>query len=189
MTRAMSLLLALCLAAVPAAALDFGTAAGKGTIERLIPAKSAGAGSNTEQVSFSPRYSYAYSEGSGAARSTWIVLTEKEPPVKAWAVARDRAEARRSWCGSEKTPFVAVKLDSKWAVDLYFLCPADGNVNTEMLSSWNGLDSVIVKLEQQDAKRLKGTLRTGQGSCPGPNGTQAYCKPTGDFTFEAPLSR
>jgi hypothetical protein len=81
---------------------------GKGTVERLVPAKSAG---------------------------------ERRP---------------QQWRGSEKTPFVAVKLDPKWAVDLYFLCPADGNVNTEMVSSWNGLDSVIVKFDKRDAKRLKG---------------------------------
>jgi hypothetical protein len=46
-----SFAVALCLAAAPLAAQEIGTAAGKGTIE---------------QVSLSPRYSYAHSEGTGA---------------------------------------------------------------------------------------------------------------------------
>jgi hypothetical protein len=57
--------------------------------------------------------------------------------------------------------FVAVKLDAQGAVDLYFLCPADGRVQTEMLSTWNGLDSVVVTLDsswagknQAEAHRL-----------------------------------
>src|SRR5262249_44305692 len=134
-------------------------------------------------------YSYAYSERAGAAAFTWIVLTDKEPPLKSWTAVKDRAEARRVWCEKEKASFVAVKLDAKWAVDLYFLCPANGGVSTEMLSTWNGLDSVVLKFETRDSKRLKGTLRTGQGSCPGPDGKQAYCTPTGDFTFDTPLGK
>jgi hypothetical protein len=56
-----------------------------------------------------------------------------------------------------------------------------------MLSSWNGLESVAVKFETRDSQRLKGTMRTGQGSCPGADGKDAYCTPTGDFEFDAPL--
>src|SRR5438128_775242 len=97
-----------------------GTATGKGTIELLTPS------GKSEMLGFSPRYSYAYSEGAGAKRSTWIVLTEKEPPLKIWSAAKDGAEARRGWCETEKTPFVALKLDAEWKVDLYFLCPANG---------------------------------------------------------------
>jgi hypothetical protein len=170
-------------------AQEFGTASGKGTIERLVPAKAPATEPTSEQIPFSPRYAWAYGEGAGAGRSTWIVLTEKQPPVMSWAAALDRAEARASWCGKQKASFVALKLDSKWGVDLYFHCPADGAVSTEMLSTWNGLDSVDLKFEIRDDKRLKGTLRTGQGSCPGADGKQAYCTPTGDFTFDAPLSK
>jgi hypothetical protein len=44
----------------------------------------------------------------------------------------------------------------------------------------------VVKFAVRDEKRLKGTLRTGQGSCPGPvEGTAVYCTPTGDYTFDA----
>lgn len=184
-----SFMVTLCLAAVSLEAQEIGTATGKGVIERLIPPKSPGAEPTSEQVAFSPRFSYAYSEGTGAAKSTWLVLTEKEPPLKDWTGTKDRAEARRLWCGKEKTSFVALKLDAKSAVDLYFLCPANGSVSTEMLSTWNGLDSVAVKFETRDGKRMKGTLRTGQGSCPGADGKQAYCTPTGDFPFDAPYSR
>ena len=184
-----SFVLTMCLAAVCLEAQEVGTATGKGVIERLIPPKSPEAELKSEKVAFSPRYSYAYSEGTGATKSTWLVLTDKEPPLKEWAGSKDRAEARRVWCGKEKASFVALKLDSKSAVDLYFLCPANGSINTEMLSSWNGLESVVVKFDTHDGKRMKGTLRTGQGSCPGADGKDAYCTPTGDFTFDAPMSR
>jgi len=176
-----------CLGAISLEAQEIGTASGKGTIERRVPAKTAGAEPTSEKASFSPRFSFAYTEGAGSSKSTWLVLTDKNPPLKDWAGAKDRAEARQIWCGKEKASFVALKLDAKMAVDLYFLCPADGVINTEMLSSWNGLESVVVKFETRDAKRLKGTLRTGQGSCPGADGKDAYCTPTGDFAFDAPF--
>lgn len=171
--------LAFCCAVGSLGAQEVGSASGKGRID-------SGGG---ELVGFSPRYSYAYSEGTGVKRFIWVVLTEKEPPLKAWASAKDRAEARRLWCEKKKASFVALKLDAAWNVDLYFLCPANGAVNTEMLSSWNGLDSVVVKFGVRDNKRLKGTLRTGNGSCPGKDGDQAYCTPTGDYAFDALLSR
>ena len=182
-----SFVVVVCLGIASIQAQEVGTAAGKGVIERLIPPKNPGAELASEKVPFSPRYSFAYAEGSGASKSTWLVLTDKEPPVKDWSGVKDRAEARRLWCGKEKASFVALKMDAKMAVDLYFLCPANGSINTEMLSSWNGLESVVVKFENRDAKRLKGTMRTGQGSCPGPDGKDAYCTPTGDFTFDAPM--
>jgi len=179
------IILAFCCAAGFLWAQEAGKASGKGTIERVEPSAPGG----IEQVGFSPRYAYAYAEGTGGKRSTWIVLTEKEPPVKSWGTAKDRSEARRLWCEKEKTPFVALKLDAEWKVDLYFLCPSNGAVNTEMLSSWNGLDSVVVKFDVRDGKRLKGTMRTGSGSCPGPDGGQAYCTKTGDYTFDALISK
>jgi len=165
-------------------AQEVGSASGKGTIERIVEPRTG----KSEQVTFQPHYSHAYSETAAGTKFTWIVLTEKEPPLKSWAAAKDRAEARRLWCGAEKTSFVAVKLDADWKVDLYFLCPANGAVNTEMLSTWNGLDSVVVGFEVRDAKRLKGTLRTGSGAC-GDSESQTYCMPTGDYTFDAPLSK
>lgn len=181
--------LALCLASLPLAAQDVGTASGKGVIDRLVPGKTAAAADiGHEAVSFSPRYSYAYREGKGADAATWIVLTEKQPPVKEWTAAKDPAEARRLWCGKEKASFVALKLDGEMKVDLYFLCPANGLVNTEMLSSANGLESIALKLASRD-KRLKGTLKTGQGNCPGKDGADAYCTPTGGFTFDAPVGK
>jgi hypothetical protein len=163
-------------------AQESGTAKGKGVMERIGPAK-------TEIVNFAPRFSWAYREGTGSKTSTWIVLTEKEPPLKSWMPAKDRAEARRAWCEKEATSWVALKLDAQMKVDLYFLCPANGAVNTEMVSTANGLDSVVVKLEPRSGERLKGTLRTGQGNCPTASGADAYCTPTGDYGFDAPLSK
>ena len=165
-------------------AQEAGSASGKGKIERIVDPATG----QTEWVEFLPRHSFAYPETINGKKFTWIVLTEKEPPLKDWAAAKSREEARRLWCGSEKTSFVAVKLDAEWKVDLYFLCPSNGAVNTEMLSSANGLDSVVVEFEVRDAKKLKGTLRTGIGAC-GDQDSQSYCEATGDYTFDAPLSK
>ncbi|MEA2563347.1 MAG: hypothetical protein QOH06_4851 [Acidobacteriota bacterium] len=184
LNRIAVLVVACCAWAGALAAQEVGSASGKGMIERIVEPKTG----KSEQVTFQPRYSFAYPESTGAEKFTWIVLTEKEPPLKSWAAAKDRAEARRLWCGTEKTPFVAVKLDADWKVDLYFLCPANGWVNTEMVNTANGLDSVVVELEVRDAKRLKGTLRTGQGAC-GDTESMTYCEATGDYTFDAPLSK
>jgi len=181
-----SSLLALCLLSAPLAAQEIGTAGGHGTISRQTGWNDKTKEPVIEEVSFSPRFSYAYTEGAGSSRSQWIVLTEKEPPLKSWAAAKDRAQARRLWCEKEKASFVAVKLDAQGAVDLYFLCPANGQVNTEMLSTWNGLDSVVVALEGKDPKRIKGTLRGGEGACQDEEGRQTYCTLQDDYTFDAP---
>jgi hypothetical protein len=165
-------------------AQEAGSASGKGKIERIVDPKTY----QTEWVEFQPRHSYAYTETTNGKPFTWIVLTEKEPPLKDWAAAKDRAVARQLWCGSEKTSFVAVKLDAEWKVDLYFLCPSNGAVSTQMLSTFNGLDSVVVGFDVRDDKRLKGTLRTGDGAC-GDQDSQGYCEQTGDYTFDAPLSK
>ena len=186
----LSVALAFCLPALSAGAQETGGASGKGTIDRSLPGKTAvSVEAGYEVVGFSPQFSWASREGKGATAATWIVLTEKQPPLKAWLAAKDKLETLRLWCGKEKASFVALKLDEKMEVDYYFLCPADGRISTEGLNTANGLASIVLKLQTRDAKRLKGTLRTGQGSCPGPNDTQIYCKPTGDFAFDAPVAR
>jgi hypothetical protein len=188
--RILTLALGLCFPALSAAAQETGTASGKGTIDRSLPGKTAGPTAEVyEAVSFSPHFSCAFREGKGATAATWIVLTEKQPPLKIWLAAEDQLEALHRWCGKEKASFVAVNLDEKMAVDGAFLCPGNGRVTSEGLNTANGLESIVLKFQTRDAKRLKGTLRTGQGRCPGPNGTQVYCKPTGDFAFDAPVAR
>lgn len=190
MTRTLSLVaVAIYLAAAPLAAQEAGTAGGRGTITRQTGWDEKKHEPITEEVTFSPKYSYAYTEQGGAQKYTWIVLTDKEPPLKTWVAAKDRAEARRLWCEKEKGAFVAAKLDAEGKVDLYFLCPANGAVNTEMLSTWNGLESVVVKLDTNDGKRLKGTLRGGEGSCSDESGKETYCTPQEDYTFDAPAPR
>jgi hypothetical protein len=188
--QVLALALTLSLPAFLMVAQETGTASGKGTIDRSVPGKTAAALAEAyEAVSFSPHFSFAYREGKGATASTWIVLTEKQPPLKNWLAAEEKLEMLRLWCLKEKASFVALNLDEKMAVDYYFLCPADGHVTSEGLNTANGLESIVVKFQTRDAKRLKGTLRTGQGSCPGPNGTQVYCKPTGDFAFDASVAQ
>src|SRR5262249_35556038 len=101
--------------AIPAAAQEIGTATGHGTIISV----SATSDRQEQRVSFAPRYAFAYFEGQGAKRFTWVVLTEKEPPLKAWAGSRDRAAARQTWCEKEKAAFVAVQIDAKQQVYAY----------------------------------------------------------------------
>ena len=188
--RALTLAFTLCLPPLLMVAQESGSATGKGTMDRSVPGKTpAPLETSYETVPFSPRFSFAAREGKGPTAGTWIVLTDKQPPIKDWLAAEEPLEAFRLWCGKEKASFLAVKLDEKMAPDSSFLCPGTGRVTSEGLNSANGLESIVVKLQTRDARRLKGTLRTGQGSCPGPNDTQIYCKPTGDFAFDAPVAR
>ena len=90
-----------------------------------------------------------------------------------------------AWCGKEKTSFVAVRLDVKNDVEVYFLCPANGSVNTEGQNTANGLESVDMKFQTKD-KRMKGTLKTGQGSCSGPTDVPVYCTPDGRLRLRRP---
>lgn len=176
--------LGLCLVAVTLfAAQDAGSASGQGTIDRLAWGKDAKE-PTVEKVAFAPRYSYAYREGTGSAAMTWLILTEQTPPIEAWAHAKDRAEARRLWSEKEKASFIAVQLNAKGGVELIFLCPGNVNVNTEMVSTINGLESVVVTITARDDGRLKGTLSCGEGACDDP---PVYCTKKGDYVFDAPL--
>ncbi|MEO8432558.1 MAG: hypothetical protein ABI592_13680 [Acidobacteriota bacterium] len=175
--------------ALPAVAQQFGTASGKGTMNRSVPhPKSESLDDAYEKVSFSPRFSFAFREKKATETSTWIVFTEKQPPVKE-ALASNRLETLRLWCGKEKSSFIAMSLDGKMAPQSYFLCAGDARITSEGVNVANGLASIVVKFQTQTANRLKGTLRTGQGSCSQPDGPPRYCEDTGDFTFDAPIVR
>lgn len=171
---------------IPCVAQQIGTASGKGTIDKFIPGDAEG---KTEAIPFSPRHSFAYKEGSGDSQSTWIVLSEVEPPMKEIMSAQDKAGARQKWCEKEHASFVALKLDAKFAVDLYFLCPGNGQVNTEMLSTSNGLDSITVNFETKTEDNLKGKLVGGEGSCPETNENGNYCTKKSDYAFDTTIVR
>jgi hypothetical protein len=170
-------------AVMTSAAQEIGSASGRGTIISASETSTR----KEQRVEFSPRYAFAYIEGNGANRFTWVVLTEKEPPLKVWAASRDRAAARQLWCEKEQAAFVAVQIDAQQQVNAYYLCPpGSSGSNTEMVSTINGLKSVDVRFTQKAAKRLKGTLRGGEGNCP-VNGKDAYCTQRSDYTFDAPI--
>lgn len=61
------LLSILVMIAFDAKAESIGTAAGKGTIERFFPGDTEG---RSEQVPFSPKFSFGYKEGSGEKATT-----------------------------------------------------------------------------------------------------------------------
>ena len=158
------------------AAQTAGTATGKGEIDnRGTP------------VAFVPRFASAYVQNFRTLRFTWVVLTEKQLPAAMLAGATDHTEALRQWCEKEKTPFAALQLDAKTAVNQYVTCPANGGVHIEMLQSFNGLESIVVKVTARDAIRIKGSLKTGKDTCRGPGDSLVYCKTTGDYTFDAPF--
>jgi hypothetical protein len=151
-----------------------GTATGKGTIDnRGTP------------VPFAPHAASAYIQNFQALRFTWIVLTEKPVPAGTLAGTTDHTEGLRLWCEKEKTPFAALQLDAKSGVNQYVTCPANGGTNTEMVNSVNGLESIVVKIEARDATHIKGSLKAGNGACPGPGDTLVYCTETGNYTFDA----
>jgi hypothetical protein len=159
---------------------QLGTASGRGVLEHEAE------GGKMTEVRFEPRYSFAYSEGSGAKKVTWIVLTEKAPPVAEWLAAKDGGAARRAWGVKEKAAFIAVKLDEKMDIDLYFISSGPGRYTTSMVSSWNGLKSLAIKLRSKTGKRLQGEFHGGNGYCM-KDGVEGYCERKSDYTFDVAL--
>lgn len=180
-TKALTVMAAL-LVALPLslAQAQTGTASGRGVLER------ADASGKTSEVAFEPRHAFAYVEGSGAKKATWIVLTEKAPPAQDWLAAKDRTEARKRWGEKEKAAFVVAKLDDKMEVDMYYISAGPGQLVTDMISTWNGLKSASVKLASKTGKRLQGTLTTGQGWCFKDNKAD-YCSLKSEYTFDVTL--
>lgn len=175
---------AVLLLAAPAFALEAGPADGVALLEKLARDGS----DKSEWVDFMPNHAYAYRETVAGHRFTWLVFTSVAPPVAEWLAARDGNEARRAWCGARKTPFVAVQLDERGDVFAFHSCAADGGLVTEMPSRWNAMESVAIRFEARDNKHLKGTMKTGRGSCPADGkGGEKYCQPTGRYTFDAPI--
>jgi hypothetical protein len=166
-------------------AQDLGKASGSGSIISVPEQPNR----KEQRVAFAPKFAFAYVEGSGATLATWIVLTEKAPPVAAWASARDRTAARQLWCQNEKAAFVAVKLDADNDADLFLCPPGAAMSNSEMTSTANGLKSIDVKFTARSSRRVTGTLRGGVGNCPKADGTNAYCVQYSEYTFDAPMTR
>ncbi len=171
---------ALVCASLPALAQKSGTAGGKGRIVYLVnPATMEKA-----EVAFSPRIAWAYADDSGpAGKRIHVLLAESEAPVVELSMARDRANVRRTFCAEKKVSFVDLELNDTGEVELLHQC-AVGHFGTEMVSTLNGLDSVVVVLEVFDAKRVKGSIRGGEGWC----GDGKYCEQTEDYVFDAPLN-
>ena len=167
-------------ASFPALAQKSGTAGGKG---RIVSFVNPGTMEKAE-VAFSPKIAWAVADDSGpAGRRIHVLLAESEAPVVELSRARNRASARRTFCAEKKVPFVDLELNGEGEVELLHQCGA-GHFGTEMVSTFNGLDSVVVVLEVFDAKRVKGTIRGGEGWC----GEGKYCEQTEDYSFDAPLN-
>lgn len=166
-----------------------GTASGSGTLEQFRPNPDPNAEKPLSiKVPFAPRFSYAYHETLNDKTYTWLVLSEREPPINVLKT-EDPEEERKVWCKRERAAFVAVKLEKDLSVDLYFLCPAGRSVSTRMVTSAKGLDSVALSFSSKGPDRLTGTLRTGEGACSTSENASGhdYCETTGDFKFDAPI--
>jgi len=171
---------ALVFASLPALAQKSGTAGGKGRIVYDLSHDSM----EKAEVVFSPRVAWATVDESGpAGKRIHVVLAESEAPLRELSLVGSRSSARMKHCAEKKVPFVAIELNGEGGVELLHQCAA-GRYATEMVSTFNGLDSVVVALEVFSAKQVKGTLRGGDGWC----GDGAYCDKTEDYFFDAPLN-
>jgi hypothetical protein len=144
----------------------------------------AGGKGKINDFEFHPKFSYVHSTGSGAKKQTWLLLTDQTPSEQ-WKTAKDRTETLRQWCEAKKAPFVLVELDSAAKPQLLSQCPGDGAIAVEMISTINGLDSVVLKYEVNDGKRLKGQLLGGDGN----KGDMTYVEQKKDYTFDAVVSK
>lgn len=144
----------------------------------------AGGKGKINDFEFHPKFSYVYSAGSGAKKQTWLLLTDQAPSEQ-WKTSKDRTETLRQWCEAKKAPFVLVELDGAAKPQLLSQCPGDGAIAVEMISTINGLDSVVLKYEVNDGKRLKGQLLGGNGT----QGDMIYAEQTKDYTFDAAVTK
>ena len=169
---------ALFAAAQGASAADAGIAKGEGTmsLEAIGEADAA-------PFRFAPKHSFVQRSGKGAQRQTWLLLTDHDPGALKWRAARPDVDTLRTWCGAGKAAFVLVELDAEGKPELLTQCPANGTLGIAMISVINGLASVVVEIENDDGKRLKGRVMTGNGYC-----NDAYCEKTGDYVFDAALA-
>lgn len=171
---------ALAFASFPALSQEIGTAGGNGRIVYDLSRDTMEKG----EVAFSPRVAWATVDESGpAGKRIHVVLAESEAPLRELSLVWSRAAARMKHCAEKKVPFVAVELNAEGGVELLHQCAA-GRFATEMVSTFNGLDSVVVALEVFSAKQVKGKLSGGDGSC----GDGVYCDRTEDYSFDAPLN-
>jgi hypothetical protein len=144
----------------------------------------SGNGVISESFQFQPKHGYACTAGTGTKKQMWLLLTDQTPPAD-WTTSKNRVEILRQWCESKKAPFLLVELDSTNKPQFLTQCAGDGGLAQEMISTINGLDSVVLKYEINDAKRLKGQLLGGNGNC----GDMKYCEQTKDYSFDVTLSK
>ena len=135
-----------------------------------------------------PKHTYAYATGEGAEKKIVLVLTENAPPRATWDDAGDRREVVAGWCGDKQGSYALVELKASGKADSMERCGSGGMRSMDGINVMNGLAGVVVKLEVNDGKRVKGTIATGDGAC-GVNGEPPkYCTVTGNYQFDAALA-
>jgi hypothetical protein len=142
-------------------------------------------GQKDEFLRFEPRYGYAYAKETNGKKQLWLLMTNQDAANLDWTTAKDRVQALREWCESNKTPFVLVELDDAGVPQLVTQCPGNGVLAVEMISTINGFPSVQISYEINDGKRLRGHLQGGNGTC----GEMTYCEQTKDYYFDVTLNK
>jgi hypothetical protein len=113
----------------------------------------------------------------------WLLLTERDASMLEWAGSADRIDVLQAWCKSQDAAYVLFELGAEGVPELVHEC-AGKVVNTAMISSTNGLASVVPTWEAFGPDRLRGGIRSGKGSC----GDGVHCEVTGTYTFDVPIA-
>ena len=137
------------------------------------------AGSETTRA-FKPVYARAVRTAS--PERVWLLLSEQDASKLEWAGSSERIDVLQKWCKSEKAAYVLFELGAEGAPELVHEC-SGAAVNTAMISNINGLASVVPTYDAFGPERLRGTVRSGKGSC----GNGVYCEVTGDYAFDVAL--
>ena len=173
----------LAMAVAVGARAETNVASGEGLIQAMSADGQAAEGS------LKATRAYAYATGEGDARRIVIVLTDIEPPRAAWDDAGDRGEARVAWCDAKQGSFRSFEIKASGEAQSTESCGSGGARDMGMVNEMNGLRSIVVKLEANDGKRVKGSVETGEGACGVSGQPPKYCTPTGSYTFDAELAK
>lgn len=110
----------------------------------------------------------------------WLLLTESDTAKLDWAGSDTRIRVLQTWCKDHKTPYVLFELNLEGTPELVHECSGTGFINTAMISNFNGLASVVPAYDAFERDRIRGSIKTGRGSC----GDRKYCDATGSYTFD-----
>jgi hypothetical protein len=169
-------------------ATKIGTASGSGTLVQHIWSKDPGTPPEKKNVTFLPKYSYAYPALVDGQRTLWVVVADQSPDAATLDNADNRTNALREWCGKQHAGFVAMQLDSNDKPMQLLKCVADGQYSSARLSEQStGSDAGKVDLTLNDGKHIAGSMISGMGmSIDGD--VKSFDEVNGDYHFSTELA-